>query len=130
MYSIAVQKEFIAQHFLIGGDWGEENYLHSHYFMLELVIEHDSLDQHGYLVDIVDINAALEQVVSYFKDKTLNDLPEFDGLNPSIEHFSRIIWKKMTSQITPPGNGVLEVKLWENKTCWAAYKKIIGVAKT
>lgn len=123
MYSIAVQKEFIAQHFLIGGDWGDENFLHSHDFLLELEIEHDSLNQHGYLVDIVDIEAGLEQVVSYFKDKTLNELPEFEGLNPSIEHFSRIIWEKVVEQITPPGNGVLKIKLWENKTCWAAYKK-------
>jgi 6-pyruvoyltetrahydropterin/6-carboxytetrahydropterin synthase len=123
MYSIAVQKDFIAQHFLIGGDWGEENNPHSHHYVIELIIEHDELDQHGYLVDIVDIEAGLEKTVNYFKDKMLNDLPEFQGLNPSLEHFSRIIWEQIIDQINPPGTGSLEIKLWENESCWAAYKK-------
>lgn len=122
MYSIAVQKDFIAQHYLIGGDWGEENDPHSHHYVIELIIEHNELDQHGYLVDIVDIEAGLDQAVSYFKDKMLNDLPEFKNINPSLEHFSRIIWQQIIRQINPPGRGILEIKLWENESCWAAYK--------
>ena len=122
MYSIAVQKDFIAQHYLIGGDWGDENNPHSHHYILELIIEHDTLDQHGYLVDIVDIEDALGQIVNYFQDKMLNELPEFSGLNPSLEHFTRIIWQKTLDRIKPPGSGSLEIKLWENASCWAAYK--------
>jgi len=91
MYSIAVQKDFIAQHYLIGGDWGEENHPHSHHYVIELIIEHNELDQHGYLVDIVDIEAGLDQTVSYFKDKMLNDFPEFKDINPSQENGRRII---------------------------------------
>ena len=123
MYSISVQKDFIAQHYLIGGDWGEENHPHSHHYVIELVIEHDELDQHGYLVDIVDIEAGLDQTVNYFKDKMLNELPKFKDINPSLEHFSRIIWQQLIKQVSLPGNGNLEIKLWENDTCWAAYKK-------
>ena len=123
MYSISVQKDFIAQHFLIGGDWGEGNHPHSHHYVIELVIEHDELDQHGYLVDIVDIEAGLDQTVNYFKDEMLNELPEFENINPSLEHFSRIIWQQLISQVSLPGSGKLEIKLWENDTCWAAYKK-------
>ncbi len=123
MYNIAVQKDFIAQHFLIGGDWGEENEPHSHHYVLELIIESNELDQHGYLVDIVDIEAGLDLCVKYFKDKLLNELPEFKGINPSLEHFSRIIWEFLLKQINPPGSGIMEIKLWENDYCWASYKK-------
>lgn len=123
MYSIAVQKDFIAQHFLIGGDWGEENHPHSHHYVIELIIQHDELDKHGYLVDIVDIEAGLDQSVGYFKDKMLNELPEFEDLNPSLENFSRIIWQKIINQINPPSSGRLKIKLWENENCWAAYEK-------
>jgi 6-pyruvoyltetrahydropterin/6-carboxytetrahydropterin synthase len=31
MYVVAVKREFDAQHFLIGGDWGPENEIHSHH---------------------------------------------------------------------------------------------------
>tara|TARA_R110000772_G_scaffold34492_2_gene83603 strand:+ start:2800 stop:3189 length:390 start_codon:yes stop_codon:yes gene_type:complete len=129
MYSIAVQKDFIAQHYLIGGDWGDENQPHSHHYIIELKIEHDKLDQHGYLVDIVDIEAALANIVVYFQDKMLNELPEFAGLNPSLEHFSRIIWQKIIERIKPLGDGILEIKLWENATCWAAYKDSLSTIK-
>ncbi len=124
MYTVAVTKDFIASHFLIGGDWGSENFPHAHHYVAEISIEAAELDQHGYLVDIVDIEAALDSIVKDFKDSLLNDKPEFAGLNPSIEHFSRIICERMLANIHPPGTGTLQVKLWENATCWAAYKKV------
>ena len=122
MYSLAVRRDFIANHFLIGGDWGNENFTHAHHYIAEVRIISEALDQHGYLVDIVAIEAALEGVVGYFRDQLLNDKPEFVGLNPSIEHFSRIICEKLLVAIDPPGTGTLQVKLWENPNCWAGYR--------
>jgi len=88
MYTTAVQRSFIAQHFLIGGDWGKENQPHSHHYVVELQLEGATLDRHGYLVDIVDIESNLEALVEQYRDRTLNELAEFAGLNPSIEHFA------------------------------------------
>jgi len=123
MYTVAVTREFIARHFLIGGDWGAENFPHAHHYVAEISIQGSQLDQHGYLVDIVDIEAALDTTVTYFRDSLLNEKPEFAGLNPSIEHFSRIISEQINAKIRPLGSGSLTVKLWENATCWAAYQK-------
>jgi len=123
MYTVAVTRDFIANHFLIGGDWGDENSPHAHHYLLELRIESATLDQHGYLVDIVDIEAALDAAVGYFRDSMLNDKPEFEGLNPSLEHFSRILTERLLAEITPPGSGEMTVKLWENDSCWAAYRQ-------
>ena len=91
MYTVAVKRDFIAQHFLVGGDWGPENQLHSHHYRIELLLHGSQLDQHGYLVDIVEIEKSLNTAVERYRDQTLNGLPEFDGLNPSLEHFSRIM---------------------------------------
>jgi 6-pyruvoyltetrahydropterin/6-carboxytetrahydropterin synthase len=123
MYTVAVTRDFIANHFLIGGDWGHENFPHAHHYVAEVSIESAQLDQHGYLVDITAIEAALGAAVDYFRDGTLNDKAEFTGLNPSIEHFSRIICEKLLAEIKPPGNGSLTVKLWENDSCWAAFRQ-------
>ena len=123
MYTVAVSREFIANHFLIGGDWGAENFPHAHHYVCELGIESRNLDRHGYLVDIVEIEAALTEVVTYFRDSMLNDKPEFAGLNPSIEHFSRILCEQLVARIKPPGGSQVTVKLWENATCWAAYRQ-------
>tara|TARA_Y100001934_G_scaffold245862_1_gene304449 strand:- start:13 stop:390 length:378 start_codon:yes stop_codon:yes gene_type:complete len=125
MYKVAVTREFIANHFLIGGDWGAENEPHAHHYVVEVSIESDTLDEHGYLVDIVDIEASLDGIVDYFRDTMLNDKPEFEGLNPSIEHFSRILNQKLAKKIKMEASGTLFVKLWENESCWAAYKNEI-----
>ena len=125
MYKVAVTREFIANHFLIGGDWGAENEPHAHHYVVEVSIESDTLDEHGYLVDIVDIEAGLDGIVDYFRDTMLNDKPEFEGLNPSIEHFSRILNQKLAKKIKMGSTGTLSVKLWENESCWAAYKSKI-----
>lgn len=122
MYTVAVKREFVAQHFLIGGDWGAENDLHSHHYEIELQLEGATLDKHGYLVDIVDIVSNLETLIAEYKDKTLNELPEFSGLNPSIEHFSRILCETLNERIDAPNISALTVKLWENEIAWAAFR--------
>ena len=122
MYSLGVRREFIARHFLIGGDWGPENFPNSHHYTLELILEGNELDQHGYLVDIVDVEKHLDDVVNYYKEQMLNDKPEFDGLNPSIEHFARILATTLSGRIQAKNISQLKVVLWENANAWAAYQ--------
>lgn len=120
-YSVAVRRSFIAQHYLIGGDWGAENQLHSHHYIVELRLDGAELDEHGYLVDIVHIEQNLDAAVAYFRDKTLNDLFDFEGLNPSIEHFARILCLLLDDRIQAANIRALTVRLWENEIAWAAY---------
>ena len=63
MYTVAVKRDFTAQHFLIGGDWGAENQWHSHHYRVEVQLHGAALDQHGYLVDIVEIEEKLEALL-------------------------------------------------------------------
>jgi len=122
MYTVAVRRNFVGQHYLIGGDWGAENQWHSHHYQIELQLEGATLDQHGYLVDIVDIEHHLEALIASYRDKTLNDLPEFAGLNPSIEHFARILCEALLARIAATNISALTVRLWENDIAWAAYR--------
>ncbi len=121
MYTLAVRRSFIARHFLIGGDWGPENLPNSHHYLLELQLQAQELDQHGYLVDIVDVSKQLDEVVGYYTEKMLNDLPEFAGLNPSLEHFSRILAVALDGRIGASGIHGLKVILWENESAWASF---------
>ncbi len=126
MYTLAVKRNFVAQHFLIGGDWGPENQWHSHHYQLEVILEGDSLDQHGYLVDIVDVERNLEQLVAHYRDKTLNDLPEFAGLNPSIEHFTRILCHTLAKGLAANTLTAISVRIWENEIAWASYRQALA----
>ena len=121
MYTLAVRREFIARHFLIGGDWGAENFLNSHHYVLELQLTGRELDQHGYLVDIVNVEKHLDDIVSYYQEQTLNEKPEFAGLNPSIEHFSRILCRALNEKISAENIATIKVVLWEHASAWAAF---------
>ena len=121
MYTLGVRREFIARHFLIGGDWGPENFPNSHHYILELQLKGTELDQHGYLVDIVDVEKHLDEVVGYYKEQMLNEKPEFSGINPSIEHFSRILATTLNERIKAKNISKLKVVLWEHANAWAAY---------
>ena len=73
MYALAIRRDFIARHYLIGGDWGPENYPNSHHYVLELQLEGAELDAHGYLVDIVDVESALGALVTHYAESMLNE---------------------------------------------------------
>ena len=122
MYQVAVKRDFITQHYLIGGDWGAENQLHSHHYQIELILQGEKLDQHGYLVDIVYIENALNALIASYGDKTLNDLPEFASLNPSLELFARILCQTLAGQIRASNLVSVQVRLWENDIAWASYQ--------
>ena len=122
MYTLGVRRDFIARHFLIGGDWGPENFPNSHHYILELQLEGKELDPHGYLVDIVDVEKHLDEIVNYYKEQMLNDKPEFAGLNPSIEHFARLLATSLSEHIKAKNISAVKVVLWENESAWAAYR--------
>jgi len=121
MYTLGVKRDFVARHFLIGGDWGPENFPNSHHYVLELQLKGKELDQHGYLVDIVNVEKNLDEIVNYYKEQMLNDKPEFAGLNPSIEHFARILCTTLNERIKAKNISAIRVVLWENESAWAAY---------
>lgn len=121
MYTLAVKRVFIARHYLIGGDWGAENFPNSHQYTLELQLSGATLDQHGYMVDIVEVEKHLDETVAYYKEQMLNELPEFAGLNPSIEHFARILAGQLNEKIHAPNISRLAVRLWENEIAWVSF---------
>lgn len=123
MYTVAVARDFIAQHYLFGGDWGAENQWHSHHYRVEVQLAGTTLDEHGYLVDIVDIERHLEALVDRYRDRTLNDLPEFEGLNPSIEHFARIFCQAFSDRVQAPNLSAITIQMWENEIAWASYRQ-------
>lgn len=122
MYALAIRRDFIAQHYLIGGDWGAENELHSHHYQVEVELAGEELDQHGYLVDIVGVEKQLEALVARFQDQTLNTLDEFAGLNPSLEHFARIFCQALVARLATENVLAVTIRLWENENAWASYR--------
>lgn len=121
MYTLCLKKDFIARHFLIGGDWGDENHPHAHHYVLELRLSAAALDGHQYLVDLVDVERNLDAVINLYKDSMLNEQESFSGRNPSLELFARILWDHFIESLNNAQIKNVTVRLWEHETAWAQW---------
>lgn len=122
MYSLGVRREFSARHYLIGGNWGDENIEHSHRYRMELVLEAKTLDRHGFLVDIVDVERHLDEITAQFEGRTLNSLAAFTGLNPSIERLAATIHGALRERLAHVSLSALAVTIWEDEIAWTSYR--------
>jgi 6-pyruvoyltetrahydropterin/6-carboxytetrahydropterin synthase len=121
MYEVAVNREFDAFHSLVGRDWGKENRPHSHHYKVEMVVAVKELDEFGFVLDISIAEQIMDDLVKYFQGKMLNDLREFEGLNPSIEHFCRIWCHALLTKLETNQLSFVRVRIWENDIAWARY---------
>ncbi|MXR50245.1 6-carboxytetrahydropterin synthase [Halovenus sp. WSH3] len=121
MYSTTVLTAFVAQHYLTVPDPGPEGVPHSHHFEVELTFRGPELNEYDYLVDIDDARAALEHIADRYRDQLLNDLPEFEGYNPSVERFARVVFDRVTDVVTDDTVTELAVTIWEDETAAATY---------
>jgi 6-pyruvoyltetrahydropterin/6-carboxytetrahydropterin synthase len=106
----------------VGGDFGPENRPHAHSYRIEVQVAGEQLDQHGFLIDLVKLDAYLDDLLRVFAGKTLNALPAFSGLNPSLEHFSRILCRSLGERLEGVSWSSLTVRIWEDQAGWAMYR--------
>ena len=121
MYSTTVLTDFVAQHYLTVPNPGPEGEPHSHHYEVELCFRGPELNEYDYLVDIDDAEAALAALADRYRDAMLNDLPEFEGANPSVERFARIIFERVTERVTDDTVTELAVTVWEDDEAAAGY---------
>lgn len=120
MYTLCLIKDFIANHYLIGGDWGPENSPHAHHYKLEVRLSSAELDDSGYLVDLVEVESHLDGILAKYRDCMLNDLHYFKGKNPSLELFCRLIWEDFAGSLRTQVD-IIDIRLWENDFAWAQW---------
>jgi 6-pyruvoyltetrahydropterin/6-carboxytetrahydropterin synthase len=126
-YTVGILRQFTAQHFLIGGDWGRENAWHSHPYRVEAIFEGESLDRHGYLIDIAEVVPMLDAVVERYRDKTLNELAEFTDQNPSLERFAAAFARQLAEGLPPTHIlSAVIVKLWESDDAFATHRRALA----
>ncbi|WP_251328956.1 6-pyruvoyl trahydropterin synthase family protein [Haloplanus pelagicus] len=125
MYRLSVSRDFVAQHFLTVPDPGPEGEVHSHHFEVAVRFAGPDLNEHGYLVDIDAVDAALDRLEARYRDALLNDLPEFEGANPSVERFARVFGDRFVEAVPTEGPTRLTVRMWEDEDAWASHERAL-----
>jgi 6-pyruvoyltetrahydropterin/6-carboxytetrahydropterin synthase len=99
MYSVRVEADFAAAHFLSHYRGKCEN-LHGHNYRVRLWAKGKSLNEGGMLIDFSLLKDALRQVCKALDHCNLNDNPVFFG-DPSAERIARYVFDEV-SRLLPP----------------------------
>lgn len=119
MYRLCLQRAFSARHFLRESD-GPEGAPHAHAYRIEWELRAAELDARGYLVDLIEVEKSLDRTLARYEGALLNELADFEGRNPSLEVFVRLLWERLSTGL--PARTSCAVRLWENDSAWAGYE--------
>ena len=122
MYTLGLKRDFTAKHFLIGRDFGDENHLHSHSYTLDAVLERQSLNYYGFVADITLVEQVLDKIAGKLQGAVLNDIPDLQGLNPSIEHLARFVAHSLSRDLESENPEAISVTVWEDDQARAGYR--------
>ena len=120
MYELDITREFSAAHMLKGYD-GLCSNLHGHNWTVQVFIRASRLDDIGIAADFTVIKRVLTEILAQFDHKYLNELPEFQGINPTSENIARIIFEKLAPAVAKPGIKLDRVRVCESPTSGATY---------
>ncbi|MCU4924808.1 6-carboxytetrahydropterin synthase [Halobacteria archaeon AArc-dxtr1] len=125
MYAVSVSRSFVAQHYLTVPDPGPEGRLHSHCFDVEIEVAGPERNEYEYLVDIDNLTAAVDDTVDAFRDETLNELPPFDGRNPSVELLAKTLGDRLLKRFDPVGATRLRVAIEEDDVATVSHERAL-----
>ena len=123
MYAVSVARSLVAQHYLTVPQPGPEGTPHSHHFTVEATFRGPELDAFEYLVDIDDLNTAMDALADHYRDRLLNDLPAFEGANPSAERFARVFGDRLLERLEPDTATELRIEIEEDDVARVAHQR-------
>jgi 6-pyruvoyltetrahydropterin/6-carboxytetrahydropterin synthase len=123
MFEVAVEQGFASAHALRNYKGRCEN-THGHNWRVEVVIEGETLDEAGMLVDFIDVKNLMAAIIDPIDHQFLNEIPPFDVTNPSAENIAEYFYRKMKEGLTdtPVPVRISAVKVWETDIQSATYR--------
>ena len=125
MYEVGVTTRFRAWH-LMPGMAGPEGQLHSHDYRMEVVVARAALDTRGMVVDIDELNEALDKTIGRVADQNLDVIrpPAADAV--TVEVFARWAHEELSGFIGGEVGGTLSVRVWESPVAFGGYTESLG----
>ena len=122
MYEVTIEKTFSAAHALleIGGKCED---LHGHTFTVEVTVAGDALNDEGLLLDFRVLKRWTDEILDLLDHRFLNEVPFFQGINPSSENIARFVFGKMKARIAGTPLLVDRVTVRESANAWATYRE-------
>lgn len=120
MYEVSVECDFDAAHSLRGYQ-GKCESLHGHRFRVVANLRVPELNPIGIAYDFVALRQHLEAILSRFDHAYLNEVPPFDGINPSSENIASTVWGELSTRLKGAKVTVSSIQVWESPESCVTY---------
>jgi 6-pyruvoyltetrahydropterin/6-carboxytetrahydropterin synthase len=118
-YEVSAKTVFSAAHRIIGHK-GACKEIHGHNWSVEAVFGASKLDKLGMVMDFYDVKAEMDRLAGLFDHKTINDVPQFGGVNPTAENIAAFFFKNLKKALKVKPR---IVKVFETEDTWAGYRE-------
>ncbi len=126
MFELTIQRTFNAAHAIIMAGVMEK--LHTHDWQIKITIAGNQLDDDGLLCDFHAIESHLNTIIEPFENRTFNQIPPFDQINPTAENIAMYLSDQMMQLVQTHTNNrasVTAVHITESPGCVATYRTTI-----
>lgn len=120
MYELVLRTQFSAAHQLRHYH-GKCEQLHGHNWDIEIVLTKNKLSPLGMVIDFVEAKKIIEQTTGRLDHTYLNNLKEFQRLNPTTENLAGLIFKDLKVKFRKKRIKVTRVGVWESPRAGAYY---------
>jgi len=120
MYQISIRQHFDAAHFLKGYK-GKCESVHGHRFEVVVTIQSKELNEIGIAYDFLELKNNLNEILSLFDHRSLNDISLFKNINPSAENIARVIYEELQAKLDRAPVTLTSVDVWESPENCARY---------
>jgi 6-pyruvoyl-tetrahydropterin synthase len=122
MFSLTFRDYWKCAHSLKGDIFGPAQLMHVITFEVELTYLTEVLDEYSLIVDFGLAQSSLQEILRPMEFKTLDDLPEFKGINTTTEYLCQYLHQKISARVANVFKGTLRVTLRESPVAWCTYE--------
>jgi 6-pyruvoyltetrahydropterin/6-carboxytetrahydropterin synthase len=121
-YEISTEAGFSAAHFIAGYE-GDCARLHGHNWRVRVAIRAAESKPSGLTYDFRRLKALIDEILKVIDHSVLNELPFFEGKNPTAETIAEWVYREIAGRIEDADVDVTRVEVWESPLNCATYLK-------
>ena len=129
MFTVEVRGHIMIAHSFRGAVFGPAQALHGATFVVDAAFIAETLDANGIVIDIGRAHDSLKAMLSPLNYRSLDDIPEFKGLNTTTEFLAKHIYDGLANaaragELGRPGRELkaLRITLSESHVARASYE--------
>ncbi len=121
MYKLSIETAISAAHFLKEYS-GACSRVHGHNWKIQVTVSATRTDRADMVIDFKDLKDLTWQVVGKFDHQMINEVPPFDGQNPTAENLSRYFYHEI-ARLLPEHVSMYSIRLWETEKYLLEYSE-------